>query len=69
MELGERLTGRERECLIWIAQGKRDTEISTLLGIAESTITVHVRNAARKLRATNRTHAVAIALQNKLIEL
>lgn len=64
-----KLTERERECLIWIAQGKTSWEASVILGISESTTTFHLRNAVLKLKASNRTHAVAKALQSGIITL
>lgn len=64
-----RLTERERECLVWIAQGKTSWEASVILGISESTTTFHLRNAVLKLKASNRTHAVAKALQSGIINL
>lgn len=63
------LTQREIECLTWTARGKTSWEISVILGVSESTATFHLRNAVIKLQASNRTHAVAKALQSGLIEL
>ncbi len=42
--------------------------ISQILGVTESTIIYHLRNATRKLNAANRLHAVAKALQASIIE-
>jgi len=61
------LTRREVQCLYWTAQGKTSWEIACILGIAESTITYHLRNSIRKLNASNRVHAVAKALNESLI--
>jgi len=61
------LTPREREVLGWVAQGKSTSAISQILGIANRTVDEHVKSAARKLGAANRTHAVAIALREGLI--
>ncbi|MFK7852527.1 MAG: substrate-binding domain-containing protein [Granulosicoccus sp.] len=63
------LTKRETECLSWTAGGKTSWEISIILGISESTATFHLRNAGVKLNANNRTHAVAKAMHEGLIEL
>lgn len=63
------LTKREKECLSWTAGGKTSWEISVILGISESTATFHLRNAGVKLNANNRTHAVAKAMHEGLIEL
>jgi DNA-binding CsgD family transcriptional regulator len=62
------LTQREREILAWAAKGKAAWEIGKILRIAKRTVDEHVQTAARKLGATNRTQAVAIALQHRLIE-
>ena len=62
------LSPREREVLQWVSQGKSSREISALLGISSRTVNEHVTSAVRKLRANNRTHAVAIALRDRLIE-
>lgn len=53
------LTEREVECLMWIADGKTDWEISSILGISESTVAFHVSNAMRKFGVHTRPHAVA----------
>lgn len=62
------ISARERECLNWAAQGKTSWEISQILGVTESTIIYHLRNATRKLNAANRLHAVAKALKASIID-
>lgn len=57
------LTAREIECMRWAAVGKSEWEISQILGISEHTAEKHLLNAKRKLRATNRVHAVAEAIR------
>jgi len=54
-----RLTARERDSLLWVAEGKSDWEISVILGVSETTVRFHVDNARRKLSAVNRAQAVA----------
>ena len=54
-----KLSGRERDAMSFVAEGKTDWEIATIFGIAEPTARFHVDNARRKLGATNRAHAVA----------
>jgi DNA-binding CsgD family transcriptional regulator len=56
------LTARERECLLWVAEGKTSWEIGVILGTTERTVNFHVRNASVKLGVTSRQHAVARAL-------
>lgn len=62
------ISERERECLQWAAMGKTSWEISQILGVTESTIIYHLRNATRKLDAANRLHAVAKALKASIID-
>lgn len=64
-----RLTRRERECLVWVASGKTDWEISQILNIAEQTVHEYVQNALVKLNATTRAQAVAVAIHTKQIAL
>jgi DNA-binding CsgD family transcriptional regulator len=61
------LTEREREVLTLLAQGLQLEEIGNRLGIGTETVRTHVRNASDRLGASNRTHAVAIAIRHKLI--
>ena len=63
-----RLTPREREVLVWAAQGKSAWDIGGILGIAQRTAEEHLATAGRKLRASNRVHAVAIAIRDRIIE-
>ena len=53
------LTGREREALTWVSEGKSDWEIAMILGLSETTVRFHVDNARKKLGAVNRAQAVA----------
>lgn len=57
------LTPREREILQWVAVGKSDEEIATLLSIGPATVTTHVESAKRKLDAFRRTYAVVQAIR------
>src|SRR5215470_974203 len=63
------LTPREREVLNWVAQGKSAWEIGEILDIAKRTVDEHVQSAVRKLGAVNRTHAVALAVRDRVIEI
>jgi LuxR family transcriptional regulator, quorum-sensing system regulator BjaR1 len=63
------LSVREHEVLTWAAAGKTAWEIGELLGIAKRTADSHIQAAMKKLGATNRTHAVAVAVGDKLISL
>lgn len=65
---GDLLSRREREVLGHIAVGKTDREISELLKRSHKTIARHAENILMKLRAKNRSHAVAKALAYGIIE-
>jgi DNA-binding CsgD family transcriptional regulator len=55
------LTRREAQCLKWAAAGKTDAEIGIILALSVSTVRFHLRNAAAKLRAGGRAHAIQLA--------
>lgn len=63
------LSHRETEVLRWISLGKSSWDISMILNISERTVNFHATNIISKLDASNRTHAVAVALGNELIKL
>ncbi len=62
-----KLSERERECLLWTAEGKTSFEIGKIVGISEHTVNYYLNTASGKLNATNRVQAVAIALRNDLL--
>ena len=47
-----------------LAQGQRAPEVALELGLSPETVRTHVRNAMRKLGATTRVQAVAIAVES-----
>jgi DNA-binding CsgD family transcriptional regulator len=53
-----RLSPRERECLLWIAEGKTYWETAIILGLSEHTVRCYLESARHKLGAANTTHAV-----------
>jgi DNA-binding CsgD family transcriptional regulator len=61
------LTEREKQCLLWAAEGKTSWEISQILTITERTVVFHMANAAEKVGAVNRRQAVARAIMMGLI--
>jgi DNA-binding NarL/FixJ family response regulator len=63
------LTPREREILIWVKDGKSTGEMSSILKISQDTVKFHMKNIFQKLNATSRSQAIAIAIENKLIEM
>lgn len=56
------LTDRQRDCLIWVARGKGDWEISVILGISEETVAQHIRQACEKYGVQKRTSLMVHAL-------
>ncbi len=63
------LSCREKEVLDWLKQGKSSWEISVILDISERTVNFHVYNIMRKLGATNRAQAVAVAASLGLVSI
>jgi DNA-binding NarL/FixJ family response regulator len=62
------LTGREREILQLLADGMSNADVATQLFISQETVKSHVRHILAKLEADTRTHAVAIALREAIID-
>lgn len=57
------LTPREAEVLYWIAQGKSNPDVATILGANVRTVHKHVENIFRKLGCETRTAASVAALE------
>ncbi len=62
------LSPRQAQCLRWAAIGKTSWETSRILGLSESTVNFHLRNACERLGVRGRRAAVAKALQEKLLD-
>jgi DNA-binding NarL/FixJ family response regulator len=56
------LTAREREILTCVASGMTNSEISSQLHVAESTVKSHLTSAYLKLGVSNRTQAAIATL-------
>ena len=56
-----RLTPREKEVLGWVAQGKSNSEIATILDLTLGTVKLHVERILVKMEVENRTAAALIA--------
>jgi DNA-binding CsgD family transcriptional regulator len=61
------LTDRERDVLSWAGRGKSVLDTAEILKLSEDTVKSHIRNALKKLDATNKTHAVTKAIYLNLI--
>lgn len=58
-----RLTGRQREVLLWLARGATNAEIAEALGIEVNTAKNHIKAIFKSLGASNRTQAVVEAVR------
>ncbi|HMJ72757.1 MAG TPA: response regulator transcription factor [Solirubrobacterales bacterium] len=63
-----KLTRRQREILQLLADGGSTVVAARELGLSEETVKTHTKNVLARLGARNRTHAVAIALRECLID-
>ena len=57
------LSGREREVLVLVAQGRTNREIGERLFISQKTVGVHVGNILAKLEVSGRVEAAAVAIR------
>jgi DNA-binding NarL/FixJ family response regulator len=57
------LTPRVAEVLLWVAQGKTNADIATILGISESTVKKHLLEVFEKLGVETRSAATLRALE------
>ena len=57
------LTPRAAEALLWVAQGKTNSDIATILGITESTVKKHLLEIFQKLGVETRSAATLRALE------
>jgi DNA-binding CsgD family transcriptional regulator len=57
------LTERETEVLTWVAEGKSNSDIATILGIRSATVKKHLEHIFRKMGVETRTAAVAFVLR------
>lgn len=62
------LTLREMQILECLAEGESNKGIGRRFSLGEETVKTHLRNLYEKLGASDRAHAVAIALRQRLIE-
>ena len=62
----DQLSAREQDILRGIARGESNKEIARALGIAETTVKIHVQHVLRKLNVSSRVHAAVIATNHGL---
>lgn len=55
------LTSREREVMLWTAEGKTAYEVGQILAVSERTINFHINNVVAKLGASNKIQAAVKA--------
>ena len=61
------LTKREKEILALLPKGATAKAMASELYLTEATIKTHISSIYRKFEVVNRTQAIAVALENKLI--
>ncbi len=61
------LTPKEKEVLALVAQGASNQEIADKLFVRDVTVKTHLNSIFKKLKVTNRTQAVLLAMQMNLI--
>ena len=61
------LTSRELEVLRVMALGRSNREIGSRLGIAESTVKVHITHLLEKLKCGGRAEAINVAVKRGLL--
>ena len=68
VEPGQRLSGREREVVQLLAEGKSNKEVAEALGISVRTAETHRASILRKLNLDSVAGLVRYAVRNKIIE-
>ena len=64
---GDGLTPREQEVLALVAQGLRDKQVASALGLSEHTVRNHLRSTLDKLQLHNRVEAATYAVRSGLV--
>ncbi len=62
------LSPRELDVLRLLAEGRTNRQMAADLGQAEATVKGYLRDLFEKLGASDRAHAVALALRSRLID-
>lgn len=61
------LSERERECLLWVSEGKTTDEVALILGVSSNTVNSYIAHAIQKFGASNRAMAIANAIRSGII--
>lgn len=61
------LSERERECLLWVSEGKTTDDVALILGVSSNTVNSYIAHAIQKLGASNRAMAIATAIRSGII--
>jgi LuxR family quorum-sensing system transcriptional regulator CciR len=61
------LTDRQRDCVVWMACGKSDWEISRILGVSPETVIRHIKMARERYGVGKRTQLAVHALFDGII--
>ena len=67
-QTSKRLTGREREIVQLLAEGKSNKEVAGVLGVSVRTAETHRANVLHKLNLDSLASLVRYAIRNKMIE-
>lgn len=63
----EKLSPREKEIITYLARGASNKEVARALGVAESTVKIHVQSILKKLNLTSRVQAAVYAVEHGLV--
>jgi DNA-binding NarL/FixJ family response regulator len=63
------LTPREVQVMELVAEGRRNKEIANALAISEETVQVHLRNIFAKLKVSERTAALNVAIRRGIVHI
>jgi DNA-binding NarL/FixJ family response regulator len=68
LKAGQTLTRRQREILQLYANGNAPYDVARKLGLSIETVKTHNKQLLARLRARDRSHAVAIGIRSSLID-
>lgn len=66
--LDDALSDREMDVLGQLSHGGSNKQIAAALGLTEETIKTHMKSILSKLGATDRTHAIVIAIRRGMVQ-